>query len=93
MAWCVLMFTCWILFADSRSFRLFAGFLYFVQGIDLYIVTLTLFICSHSQEEEVGDTIDNETRRKHFYQIEKSLVVCGVYFCFLGPRLSQFVVE
>ncbi|KAJ7387768.1 hypothetical protein OS493_001111 [Desmophyllum pertusum] len=26
-------------------------------------------------EEEVGDTIDNETRRKHFYQIEKSLVM------------------
>lgn len=26
-------------------------------------------------EEEVGDTIDSETRRKHFYQIEKSLVM------------------
>lgn len=30
------------------------------------------------QEEEVGNTIDSETRRKHFYQIEKSLVVSAI---------------
>ena len=93
MAGCVLMFTCWILFADRRGFHLLARFPYFVQGIDSYIFTLILFICSHSQEEEVGDTIDNETRRKHFYQIEKSLVVCGVYFYSSGPRPSQCVAE
>ena len=86
MAWCVLMFTCWIRFDDRPGFHLSARFPYFVQGIDSHIVTF--FICSQSQEEEVGDTIDNETRRKHFYQIEKSLVVCGVYFYPLGPRPS-----
>ena len=41
------------------------------------------------QEEEVGNTIDSETRRKHFYQIEKSLVVSAILklsFCYTGTH-------
>lgn len=37
--------------------------------------TCELILCFLSQEENVGDTVDHETRRKHFFQIEKSLVV------------------
>lgn len=37
--------------------------------------TRELMLCFLSQEENVGDTVDHETRRKHFFQIEKSLVV------------------
>ena len=42
------------------------------------------------QEEEVGNTIDSETRRKHFYQIEKSLVVSAILkLSFATQALTQ----
>ena len=60
--------------------------------IDTKLLSWKLTICFQSQEEEAGDSIDNETRRKHFYQIEKSLVVSEVYSYSSCPPLGECVV-
>ena len=50
---------------------------------------LFLLILFMQQEEEVATT-DPETRRKHFYQIEKSLVVSGfAHRSYSGPFLES----